>query len=127
SVASCNLDKYPDCDAIPADSAFETFDHASQFRRGMYYWTRQCCSSYTVISVNIQGEGVNVTLDYGNQMGFQYMGTFLDSDSYVEQLWTYCYAAIYQINFFLEKAEELIAADDALAEGNENKMTDAER
>lgn len=127
SVASCNLDKYPDGDAIPADSAFETFDHASQFRRGMYYWTRQCFSSYTVIPVNIQAEGVNATLDYGNQMGFQYMWTFLDSDSYVEQLWTYCYAAIYQINFFLEKAEELIAADDALAEGNENKMTDAER
>lgn len=32
SIASCNLDKYPDGDAIPEEQAFTTFKDAGQFR-----------------------------------------------------------------------------------------------
>ena len=106
SIASCNLDKYPDGDAIPEEQAFTTFKDAGQFRLSLYYFARQCFSSYTVIPVNMQAEGINATLDYGNQMGFQYTWTFADNDSYVEQLWTYCYGGIYQINYFIQKANE---------------------
>ena len=88
SIASCNLDKYPDGDAIPEEQAFTTFKDAGQFRLSLYYFARQCFSSYTVIPVNMQAEGINATLDYGNQMGFQYTWTFADNDGYVEQLWT---------------------------------------
>ena len=127
SIASCNLDKYPDGDAIPEEQAFTTFKDAGQFRLSLYYFARQCFSSYTVIPVNMQAEGINATLDYGNQMGFQYTWTFADNDSYVEQLWTYCYGGIYQINYFIQKANELIERDNSLEEGNENKMTESER
>ena len=127
SIASCNLDKYPDGDAIPEEQAFTTFKDAGQFRPSLYYFARQCFSSYTVIPVNMQAEGINATLDYGNQMGFQYTWTFADNDGYVEQLWTYCYGGIYQINYFIQKANELIERDNSLEEGNENKMTESER
>ena len=126
SMASCNLDKYPAGDAIPEEQAFTTFKDATQFRLSIYYFARQCFSSYTVIPVNIQGEGVNATLDYGNNMGFQYNWTFADNDGYVEQVWTYSYGGIYQLNYFIQKAQELIEKDKDLDENAENKMTEAE-
>ena len=125
SMASCNLDKYPAGDAIPEEQAFTTFKDATQFRLSIYYFARQCFSSYTVIPVNIQGEGVNATLDYGNNMGFQYNWTFADNDGYVEQVWTYSYGGIYQLNYFIQKAQELIEKDKDLDENAENKMTEA--
>lgn len=115
-VASCNLDKYPMGSAIDEEQAFTTVDDAKHFRDGIYYLARQCFSAYTVVPVNIQGEGINATTDYGNIYGFQYTWTFLDSDAVVEQLWTYCYAAIYQINYFIEKGSAIRAGYDDIDE-----------
>lgn len=105
-AVSCNLDKYPS-DAVPADEGLLSYRDAKEFRNGLYNFTRSCFSSYTVIPVNIQGEGINATKDYGNQYGFQYTWNFRNDDDVVGNLWTNCYAAIYQINYFLEKVEAL--------------------
>lgn len=105
-AVSCNLDKYPS-DAIPADEGLLNYRDAKEFRNGLYNYTRSCFSSYTVIPVNIQGEGINATKDYGNQYGFQYSWNFRNDDAVVGQLWTNCYLAIFQINYFLEKVEAL--------------------
>lgn len=127
SVASCNLDRYPEGSAIPAETSFTTFKHAQQFRLGLYSYARSCFSAYTVIPVNIQTEDINATMNYGNTYGTQYAWTFLDNDSVIESIWTNCYAAIYQINFFLQKSAALIAADDALDANDPNKMSVADR
>lgn len=105
-AVSCNLEKYPS-DAVPAEEGLLNFRDAKEFRNGLYSYTRVCFSSYTVIPVNIQTEGINATKDYGNQYGFQYSWNFRNDDGVVGQLWTNCYLAIYQINYFLEKIEDI--------------------
>lgn len=123
-IASCNLDKYPEGSSIPGDSAFETVDDAAQFRNGIYSYVRTCLSSTVVIPVNIQAEGINATVDFGNNYGPQYTWSFLNSDDAVETIWGNCYATIYQLNYFLENCNRIrqeqysdVATDDTEAQG----------
>lgn len=119
-VAACNLNKYPS-NAIPADEGFTTFKDAKEFRNSIYYMGRS--SMTDIISANMQCEGINATLDYGNSYGEQYAWTFTDTDSTVDNIWTNDNGNISQINYFLEQCETLIANDANLSESDPDKMS----
>lgn len=124
-AVSCNLNKYPSS-AIVADEGFLTYDDASKFRNGMYYFVRQCFSSYSILPVNIQAEGVNPTLDYGNMYGYYYTWNFRDNEGEVEQLWAYCYIAIGKINYFIEHTNILLKENDEKVANGETGFTEEE-
>lgn len=119
-AVACNLNKYPS-NAIPEDKGFTTFQDAKEFRNSIYYMGRS--SMTDVIVANMQCEGINATLDYGNNYGQQYAWTFTDSDESVTNIWTNDNTNINQINYFLAKCEELIANDANLSEIDPNKMS----
>lgn len=124
-AVSCNLNKYPSY-AVLADEGFLTYDDATKFRNGMYYYARQCFSGYSILPINLQAEGVNPTLDYGNMYGYYYSWNFRDSEGEVAQLWTYCYGAIGQINYFIENATRILAENDEIVAAGETGLTETE-
>lgn len=105
-LASCDLNKYP-TNAIPEDDGFVSFNDATEFRTGIYNFARGCFPPDAALAPGFQAEGINPTKDYGHFYGFQYDWSFQDNDDKVEGLWTASYTALYQINYFLEKVEEL--------------------
>ena len=123
SVAACNLDKYPS-NAIPADEGFTTFQDAEEFRNAIYYMAR--ASMTDILASNMQCEGINATLDYGNNYGLQYAWTYTDTESSVANIWTNDNGYIREINYFLAKCDELIATNANLPEGDSNKMSEKE-
>lgn len=124
-AVSCNLNKYPS-NAILAKDGFQKFEDAGEFRNGFYSFTRTCFSSSIVIPVNIQGEGINATKDYGNIQGPQYLWNFLDNNDVVSTIWSNCYIAIFHLNYFLEKSNELLENDAQLPKYDDNKMDTTE-
>lgn len=124
-MISCDLDKYPH-DAILESEGFKTFKDAGEFRNGFYNVARGCFMSSSVIPVNIQAEGINATKDYGNNLGNQYSWNFSDDDAVVSGIWTNGYTAIFQINYFLGKANELLESDSQLPDTDDNKMDEKE-
>lgn len=121
-AVSCDLNKYPS-NALPEAEGFLNYDDATEFRRGFYSLTRSCFSSSSVIPVNTQAEGINPTLNFGNSLSNQYFWNFSDNDQYVSAIWSNCYVSIFQINYFLSKANNLLEEDSKLEEFDENKMT----
>lgn len=124
-AVSCDLNKYPS-NALPEAEGFKTYSDATEFRRGFYAYVRSCFGSSSIIPTNIQAEGINPSLNFGNQLSRQYNWDFSDNDDYVSGLWTNYYGTIFQINYFLQKANEIIEHDSNLDEYDENKMTPAQ-
>lgn len=124
-AVSCDLNKYPSS-ALAESEGFLTFNDATEFRRGFYALTRSCFGSTIVVPINIQAEGINTTIANGGQLSFQYNWNMSDNDQYVEGIWANFYSTVFQLNYFLTKANELIEKDNNLPEFDENKMTPAQ-
>lgn len=121
-AVSCNLDKYPS-NALLEEEGFLTFRDAGEFRNGFYNSVRICFGANAVIPVNLQGEGMNATKEYGNNLGPQYLWNFSDSDGTVANVWTNCYLSIFQLNYFIQNANRVLENDSKLEASDENKMT----
>ena len=124
-AVSCDLNKYPS-DALVESEGFLTFNDATEFRRGFYAVTRSCLGSTIVVPINIEAEGINPTIANGGQLTMQYNWNLSDNDQYIEALWTNFYSSVFELNYFLSKANELIEKDSALDEFDENKMSPKE-
>jgi len=116
-LPACSLEKYPQS-SIATDQAFQTMADAAKQRNTLNTYLRNRQYGIYTTSSDVMSDMFNATLDFGNRKGQLHIISENMLDDYdVRDIWANCYAAIAQINNFLEKIDEVTpeaAGDEAI-------------
>lgn len=122
SVASCNLDKYPET-AINTDEAMESAADCYNFLTGLRASTKSMYSGFYCYGTDFMTDCYHAIKNYGNWDGNYLTYNIQASDSNVEAVWNNFYAYIGNANFLIAGARSLIdggtlsSADETLVRG----------
>lgn len=122
SVASCNLDKYPET-AINTDEAMESAADCYNFLTGLRASTKSMYSGFYCYATDFMTDCYHAIKNYGNWDGDYLTYNIQASDSNVETVWNNFYAYIGNANFLIAGAKSLIdggtlsSADETLVRG----------
>ncbi len=105
-LAGCNMD-LPPYSVIDPNNALETYADASKLANGFNTHMRSLAVGSKIYMPEIQADIFNASIDYGNRGGDMYRWEFTPSLDYAEALWSSCYTAIANANFFIAKAENV--------------------
>lgn len=99
--SSCNLDRFPK-DAIAANQSLESVDDANNWDSGFLAAFRFSMYGRYCINQDIQSDILNATSSYGNNYGYLYSWSSLNSsNSNVAGVWSRLYARVKNPNLFL--------------------------
>lgn len=126
-AASCNMDLRP-YSVIDPENALETYADAERLANGFNVWIRSLAVGDEVYAPELQADIFHASTDFGNRGGLLYQWTFSTNFDYAESLWSACYTAIANANFFIRKAADVetrIAEDADFAENWSDEEIDA--
>lgn len=105
---SCSMDEEP-IGSISDETAIESPFDALKFRNGLYSQIRSITTASSIVYPEIQADMFVGVQGNGNRLGTMSLGTFLANDADLEAKWSYPYAMIAAVNYFLPKLEVLMA------------------
>lgn len=107
-TTSCDMDLAP-IGSLDDETAMQTVTDATSFRNYFYVVARSVTTSQFFTFADIQCDMFNGIVMNGNRMGTIANGTISSGDSDITGYWGTMFAAIANINYFLEYAEPLLA------------------
>lgn len=117
-LASCDMNLRP-YSVIDPENALESPADAEKLANGFNNHIRSLAVGTPVYTSELISDFFHATPDFGNRGGVFYRWTFNASDSEFKSVWSTCYTAIANANYFIEKAsaiEERVANENGLAE-----------
>lgn len=111
SVSSCNMDLAPTT-SIVTDTAFETYQDAEKFELGLHTFFRARNYGIYQYSADIQMDGFNASIDYGNRNGPMQRWDFETTDYTVRDLWNGNLKGIFTCNSFLDNISKITDLTD---------------
>ncbi len=106
-TSSCDMDLAP-IGSLDEESALESVKDATSVRNYFYVVARSVTTSQFFTYADIQCDMFNGLTINGNRMGTIANGTISSGDSDITDWWGTMYAAIANINYFLEYAEPML-------------------
>ena len=110
TVASCSLEELPKTSIAltEGEDLIQTTDNLSQFENELHRRYRACQQGSPAIAEEVQMDGFNATMWFGNNYGpiHRSNSDFSSGDTYVEAAWQNYYWAINQCNLILDNTKE---------------------
>jgi len=117
AVASCDMNLRP-YSVIDPDNALESYADAEKLANGFNNQIRSLAVGSKIYAPEIQADLFHASSSYGNRGGDVYEWTFSEGVSYAESLWSTCYTAIANANYFISKVayvNDKVANDEEFA------------
>ncbi len=101
TVYSCEIERFP-YGQLEQSQAFKTMNDAKALNNGLYILLRNRIYGQYMFATDIQADLYNASLDYGNRFGFNHRWDgFLSDDYSIRDIWQGYYAALANINSFI--------------------------
>ncbi len=113
-LTSCNLDTQ-NYGVIDQDTAIGNVNDAKSFVNGIYMQLRGLTSGVNIVYGDIQMDQFVGVVDNGNRIGLFSMGQIVASDTDVQDFYYEAYTVINYANYFIPKADALLAREDVSA------------
>ncbi len=114
-VTSCDMNQVPD-NTIGLDNGLQSVAEVSAERDGLYSFLRGCCGGGYVVITDLQSDLFIGTMQNGNSYLSMTTGNIQSDDTDIEGIWAGYYAAIVQVNYFLDKVPGFIEANQLTAD-----------
>ncbi len=101
-TVSCDMDLKP-ISVIDPTNALETYADAEKLANGFNNQVRGLSVGEKIYMPEIQADFFNASVDFGNRGGDMHRWDFTTAVSSAESLWSSCYSAIANANYFIEK------------------------
>lgn len=112
--ASCDMDKTPE--GTTGIDDITGYTDLFELRNQVYSGLRGATAGSYIAIPDLQADQFNGSVDNGNRNGTIANGIFTSNDGDIEGIFGACYSRISHVNFFLQKADSLLAVNDAALE-----------
>lgn len=129
SVASCDLDLYPDT-TLPYDKdvpMIQTPEDIESYHRSIYANFRACQSGTYKIADDVMFDAFNATPNFGNRYGdiHRLDASFTSGDEYITAFWQNLYGALKNYNIIIEQIPISTVDAETYKEDLDKMMADA--